>query len=72
MRIAKGRGTDALKQTILPLATCLLVLAILPHHRFGLTDVKVMALSAALATIAVFVVPYLWKRLFGRNNSNSN
>jgi protein-S-isoprenylcysteine O-methyltransferase Ste14 len=72
MRTAKGKGADALKQAVVPLATCLLVLAILPHRRFGWTDVKVMALAVALATIAVFLVPYLWEHLVGRKNSNSN
>jgi hypothetical protein len=72
VRIAKGKGTDALKPAIVPLITCLLVLAILPHRRFGWTDVKVMTLALALATIAVFAVPYLWQHLVGRNNSDSN
>jgi hypothetical protein len=72
MKAAKRKGTDALKQVILPLAACLLALAILPHHRFGLTDVKVMALAVAFAVFAVVIVPYLWGHLVGRNNSNSN
>jgi hypothetical protein len=72
MRIAKGKGTDALKQTIVPLATCLLVLRILPHRRFGWIDIELMALTILLATIGVFVVSYLWEHLVGRNNSNSN
>jgi hypothetical protein len=69
MRIAKSKGTDILKRTIVPLTACLLVLAFLPSRKFGRIDVEVITLAVLMATIEVFVVFYLWKKL-KRNNSN--
>jgi hypothetical protein len=45
------------------------VLAFLPSRKFGRIDVEAITLAVLMATIGVFVVSYLWKKL-KRNNSN--
>ena len=70
MRMTKRQLTRILRASV-PVITVLLVLAILPHHHFGWTDVEVMATALLAAGIIFFTASYLWKQL-GRNNSNSN
>lgn len=69
MRIAKGKGTEILKRSIVPLTTGLLVFAFLPRRRFGWLDVEVTALAVLMATIAGFAVSYLREKL-RHNNPN--
>jgi hypothetical protein len=70
MRTLKGPVADSLKRMILPLTAGLLGIAYLPH-RFGWTDVVLIAIAVLIGAIAVFSISYLWEQL-GRNKSKSN